>query len=51
MRPGTAVSPDGPGNLLDAITLAGSETAKDRGAMVVLNDKIQSAFYTSKMQA
>lgn len=51
MRPGTAVSPDGPGNLLDAVTLAGSEKAKGRGAMVVLNDRIQSAFYTSKMNA
>ncbi|TIA86912.1 hypothetical protein E3P99_03522 [Wallemia hederae] len=51
MRPGTAVSPDGPGNLLDAVTLAGSEVGKGRGAMVVLNDRIQSAFYTSKMNA
>ncbi|TIB06218.1 hypothetical protein E3P96_00645 [Wallemia ichthyophaga] len=51
MRPGTAVSSDGQGNLLEAITLAGSEKAKGRGAMVVLNDRIQSAFYTSKMNA
>lgn len=51
MRPGTAVSPDGPGNLLDAVTLAASPKAKGRGAMVVLNDRIQSAFYTTKMNA
>lgn len=51
MRPSTAISADGPANLLEAVTLAASPLAQDRGAMVVLNDRIGSAFYTSKTQA
>lgn len=48
MRPGTAVSADGPLNLLQAISLAISPLAKGRGAMIVSNDRIGSALYTSK---
>ncbi|KAK1969286.1 L-asparaginase [Colletotrichum eremochloae] len=48
MRPATAISADGPINLLEAVTLAGSPEARGRGAMVVLNDRIGSAFYTTK---
>ena len=40
MRPGTAVSADGPQNLLDAVRVAASDDARDRGAMVVMNDTI-----------
>lgn len=43
MRPATAISADGPANLLEAVTLAASPEAKGRGAMVVLNDRIASA--------
>ncbi|KAK6211152.1 l-asparaginase [Colletotrichum tabaci] len=48
MRPATAISADGPINLLEAVTLAASPDARGRGTMVVLNDRIGSAFYTSK---
>ncbi|KAJ4265337.1 hypothetical protein NW762_004622 [Fusarium torreyae] len=51
MRPATALSADGPINLLSAVRLAGSESAKNRGAMIVLNDKIASARYTIKTNA
>lgn len=48
MRPATAVSADGPMNLLEAVTLASDKKAEKRGVMVVLNDRIGSAFYTTK---
>lgn len=48
MRPTTAISADGPMNLLEAVTLATSKQAENRGTLVVLNDRIGSAFYTSK---
>ena len=48
MRPATAISADGPMNLLEAVTLATSKQAENRGTLVVLNDRIGSAFYTSK---
>ncbi|MFT4190700.1 MAG: type II asparaginase [Comamonas sp.] len=48
MRPATALSADGPMNLLNAVTLAASPQARERGTLVVLNDRIGSAFYTSK---
>ncbi|KAK1590279.1 L-asparaginase [Colletotrichum navitas] len=48
MRPATAISADGPINLLEAVTLAASPEARGRGAMVVLNDRIGSAFYATK---
>ncbi|KAJ9155387.1 L-asparaginase [Pleurostoma richardsiae] len=51
MRPATAISADGPINLLEAVTLAGSPSAKGRGAMIVLNDRIASAWYTTKTNA
>ncbi|PKF60197.1 L-asparaginase [Psychromonas sp. psych-6C06] len=48
MRPATAISADGPMNLLNAVTLATSDEAKGRGTMIMLNDFIGSAYYTSK---
>lgn len=48
MRPATAISADGGMNLLEAVRLASDDDAKHRGAMVVLNDRIGSAFYTTK---
>ena len=51
MRPSTAVSADGPANLLQAVRLATSPEAKGRGVMVTLNDRIGSAFYIQKTNA
>ncbi|KAI0179777.1 L-asparaginase [Hypoxylon sp. FL1284] len=51
MRPATAISADGPINLLEAATLAGDPDARGRGAMIVLNDRVASAFYTTKTNA
>jgi L-asparaginase/Glu-tRNA(Gln) amidotransferase subunit D len=51
MRPATALSADGPLNLYQAVVLAGSAAARDRGTMIVLNDRIGSAFYTTKNNA
>ncbi|KAH7014393.1 L-asparaginase [Microdochium trichocladiopsis] len=48
MRPATAISADGPINLLEAVTLAADPAARGRGAMVVLNDRIASAYYVTK---
>jgi len=51
MRPATAISADGPLNLLQATALAANKQAKYRGAMIVLNDRVQSAYYTTKTHA
>jgi L-asparaginase len=40
MRPTTAVSADGPQNLLDAVRVAISDEARGRGPLVVMNDSI-----------
>ncbi|KAH8680391.1 L-asparaginase [Ilyonectria robusta] len=51
MRPATAISADGPMNLLEAVTLAASPKGRGRGVMVVLNDRIASGYYTTKTNA
>jgi len=51
MRPATAISADGPMNLLNAVKLAASEDSVGRGAMILLNDYIGSAYYTTKTNA
>lgn len=51
MRPSTALSADGPMNLLQAVTVAADKDSQNRGAMVVLNDRIDSAFFVTKTQA
>lgn len=51
MRPATAIAADGPMNLLEAVTLAASSAAWGRGAMIVLNDRIASAYYSTKTNA
>lgn len=51
MRPSTAISADGPFNLLESVTVAASPKAKNRGAMIVMNDRIASAYYTTKTNA
>ena len=43
MRPATAISADGPKNLYNAVALAASPSAKGRGVMVAMNDKILGA--------
>lgn len=48
MRPATAVSADGPMNLLEAVALAAHKGAERRGVMAVLNDRIASGFYVTK---
>ena len=42
-RPATAVSGDGPLNLVNAVRTAGSADARGMGVMIVLNDEIQAA--------
>ncbi|RSM08073.1 hypothetical protein CDV31_008286 [Fusarium ambrosium] len=51
VRPASAISPDGPMNLLEAVRLASCKDAKGRGTMIVLNDRIGSARFTTKMNA
>lgn len=48
MRPATALSADGPLNLLQATALAANPSAKNRGTLIVMSDRIGSAFYTTK---
>lgn len=48
MRPATAISADGPMNLIEAVALAADKQSENRGTMVVLNDRIASAFYVTK---
>lgn len=43
MRPATAISADGPVNLLNAVRLAGSKEAIGQGVLVALNDQINGA--------
>lgn len=43
MRPATAMSADGPKNLYNALILAASANAKNKGVMVAMNDKILGA--------
>ncbi len=48
MRPMTALSADGPLNLLNAVRTAISPEAKGKGALIVLNDEINAARDTTK---
>jgi L-asparaginase len=43
MRPSSATSADGPANLYDAVKVAASPSARDRGVLVVMNGVIHSA--------
>lgn len=51
MRPSTASSADGSMNLLQAASVATNPASKNRGVMVVMNDRIGSGYYISKYQA
>ncbi|NYT63711.1 asparaginase [Alcaligenaceae bacterium] len=48
MRPGSALSADGPLNLYNAILLASSPQATGHGVLVMLNDRIGAARFISK---
>ena len=43
MRPATAISADGPVNLLNAVKVAVSDQAKGKGVLVTMNDEINGA--------
>ncbi len=51
MRPSTAISADGPSNILQAVTVAAAPSARGRGVMIVLNDRIGAARYVTKTNA
>jgi L-asparaginase len=48
MRPATAISADGPLNLLNAVKTAISPEARNKGTLIVMNDAINSARDTTK---
>jgi L-asparaginase len=48
MRPATAISADGPLNLLNAVKTAMSPEARGRGTLIVMNDEIGGARDTTK---
>ena len=49
MRPATALSADGPVNLLQAVQVARSESAKGQGVLVVMNGYIDGAREVAKL--
>ncbi|KAI1770807.1 Asparaginase/glutaminase [Hypoxylon cercidicola] len=51
MRPDTYVSPDGRSNFYQAVAAAASPSSRDRGGLIVLNDRITSIFYSTKTNA
>ena len=48
MRPSSAMSADGPLNLLNAVTVAAAPQSKGMGVLIVLNDRIGAARYMVK---
>jgi L-asparaginase len=48
MRPATAISADGPLNLLQAVAVAGSKEARGKGALLVMNGEINGAREVTK---
>ena len=50
MRPATAISADGPINLLNAVKLAADPQSKGRGVLIAMNDMINGARDTTKTE-
>ena len=50
-RPPTGISPDGPINLLSAVRVAAAHGARDKGVLVVMDDRIISARDAEKVYA
>lgn len=48
MRPASALSADGPNNLISAVSVAVTPSSRGRGVLVVLNDRICQAWYCAK---
>lgn len=48
MRPSTGISADGPLNLVNAVALAASPAARDKGVLVSMNEVIAGAFGVTK---
>ena len=48
MRPATAISADGPLNILNAVRLAANKEAAGKGVLIALNDEINAARETTK---
>lgn len=48
MRPASALSADGPLNLVNALLAAADPASRDRGVLVVMNDRIVAARYAAK---
>ena len=51
MRPADGIGIDGPANLYNAVRVAGAPSARDRGAMILLNDEILAARDATKSNA
>lgn len=51
MRPADGIGIDGPANLYNSVRVAGSPAARDRGAMILLNDEILAARDATKSNA
>ncbi|PKS05450.1 hypothetical protein jhhlp_008826 [Lomentospora prolificans] len=51
MRPHSYMSPDGPSNFYQAVSAAASPSSRDRGGLIVFNDRITSIFYSTKTNA
>lgn len=48
-RPATGLSADGPLNLVNALRTAGSQQARDKGVLVLLNDEVHAAREVTKI--
>jgi L-asparaginase len=51
MRPADGIGIDGPANLYNAVRVAGTESARGRGTMVLMNDEILGAREATKSNA